>query len=349
MRDKDGTLFHGFVENLQIIMPAIKALVPQFIAFGRKVRDVAVEFAAKLAPTIKEVAGFVERDLVPAFKAFGAFVMNTVLPAIGGFFKFLSDNRGAVAFFAGAILGVVAAFKIFNVIMGVVRVATLLAAGAQAILNFLLTANPIGLVVLAIVALIAGLAAAYAASEDFRKVVDGVFKVLGQVAGVIMGALGAAFGFLVGVFETVMAVVAPIAHIIGTVLGGAFSLLGGAIEFVGNLFGTFIKMVTDSPLFKIVEGIGSIAGGIVDFVTGGDKKKTTTPASSVGTSMGGMFGRTAPAVTPASTGGYTGGPSGAPVTNVSVTLDGKNIATSVDKRLGGQARAFTPARTGAAR
>jgi len=216
------------------------------------------------------------------------------------------------------------------------------------VLNFMLTANPIGLVVLAIAALIGGLAAAYLASEDFRKVVDGVFKVLGQVAGVIVGALGTAFGFLVGVLETVMGVLSPIAHVVGTVLGGAFTILGNVIGFVGGLFGQFIKMITDSPLFKIVEGIGSIAGGIVDFVTGGDKKKTTTPTTSVGTSMGGMFGRTAPAVTGAPAGSYSGGPSGAPVTNVSVTLDGKNIATSVDKRLGAQARAFKPARAGGA-
>jgi hypothetical protein len=199
---------------------------------------------------------------------------------------------------------------------------------------------------LAIAALIAGLAAAYLVSEDFRKVVDGVFAVLGQVAGVIFGALGTAFGFLVGILETVMAVVTPIAHVVGTVLGGAFSILGGILEFVGGLFGQFIKMVTDSPLFKIAEGIGGIAGGIADFITGGDKKKTAPATPAQTQALGAMFGRTAPVVAGAAAGSYSGGPSGAPVTNVSVTLDGKNIATSVDKRLGAQARAFTPARAG---
>jgi phage-related protein len=221
-----------------------------------------------------------------------------------------------VAFFAGAILGVVAAFKAYNAVMAIVRIVTTIAAGAQMLLNIALTANPIGIVVVAIAALIAGLTAAYFASEDFRKIVDQVFAVLGQVAGVIVGALGQAFTFLSEVLGTVMTFLKPIADIIGTVLVGAFTILGNIIGFVADLFGKFIQGIMDSPLFKIAGAIGDIVGGIGGFV-------------------GGLFGGDKPVPVAATSGG--GGSRSylpAPQVTTYVTLDGKAVAQSVDTRLG---------------
>ena len=48
-------------------------------------------------------------------------------------------------------------------------------------LNAVLSANPIGLIVLAIVALVAGLVTAYKRSETFRAIVDKVFAAVKKV------------------------------------------------------------------------------------------------------------------------------------------------------------------------
>lgn len=56
------------------------------------------------------------------------------------------------------------------------------AAAAQWLLNAALTANPIGLIIVGLVALGAGLVLAYKKSETFRKVVDGAFRAVKNAA-----------------------------------------------------------------------------------------------------------------------------------------------------------------------
>ena len=321
------------------LLPAIKAALPQIVAFGKGFVKVAKDVAERLKPAITEAFRFIDQNLIPAFKSFAGFVDKNVLPAIGGFFTWIKENRGVVAFFAGAILGAVAAFKAYNIVMGIVRVVTTVAAAAQMLLNIALTANPIGIVVVAIALLIAGLTAAYLASEDFRNIVDGVFKVLGQVAGVIFGALGTAFEFLSGVLGTVMTFLEPIAYIVGTVLGGAFTILGNVIGFVADLFGKFIQGIMDSPLFKIAGAIGDIVGGIGDFFSGGGDKPAPLPAGSSGGTMFPGMATLSPVPVAATSGGGRAGAIPAPQVSTYVTLDGKQIASSVDTRIGRTATA----------
>lgn len=64
---------------------------------------------------------------------------------------------------------------------------------AQAALNAVMTANPIGLVVSALAALTAGLVTAYNTSETFRNIVNGAFQ---SVASIAQSAIGTAIGWL---------------------------------------------------------------------------------------------------------------------------------------------------------
>lgn len=64
---------------------------------------------------------------------------------------------------------------------------------AQAALNAVLSANPIGLVVAALAALAAGLVTAYHTSETFRNIVNGAFQ---AVASIAQSTIGAAIGWL---------------------------------------------------------------------------------------------------------------------------------------------------------
>lgn len=64
---------------------------------------------------------------------------------------------------------------------------------AQAALNTVLSANPIGLVVAALAALAAGLVTAYHTSETFRNIVNGAFQ---AVANIAQSTVGAAIGWL---------------------------------------------------------------------------------------------------------------------------------------------------------
>lgn len=75
--------------------------------------------------------------------------------------------------------------------------ATVVWTGVQKVLNLVLTANPIGLIVTAIGALIAALIAAYKNCEGFRKICDKVWEAIKPLANAIMNGLAKAFEWLV--------------------------------------------------------------------------------------------------------------------------------------------------------
>jgi len=73
-------------------------------------------------------------------------------------------------------------------------------AGAQWLLNAAMTANPIGLVVVAVAALVAALVIAYKKSETFRRIVNGAFRA-------VKTAASAAFGWIKSNWPLLLAVV----------------------------------------------------------------------------------------------------------------------------------------------
>lgn len=82
----------------------------------------------------------------------------------------------------------------------VVAVASNVWRAAQVALNFVLSANPIGIIVMAIAALVGALIAAYNNCETFRNICDAVWAVVKEVA-------AAVWDFLVKAFERASAVV----------------------------------------------------------------------------------------------------------------------------------------------
>ncbi|MNT22722.1 hypothetical protein D3C72_1581160 [compost metagenome] len=73
--------------------------------------------------------------------------------------------------------------------MGGVALWTGIVTKAQWLWNLALTANPIGIVVVAIAGLVAGVAIAYNKFEKFRAIVDGVWGVLKEVGSLIKSIL----------------------------------------------------------------------------------------------------------------------------------------------------------------
>ena len=79
----------------------------------------------------------------------------------------------------------------------VVTAATTVWTGVQKILNLVLTANPIGLIITAIGALVTAIIAAYNNCEGFRQIVDKVWEGIKPLANAIMNGLAKAFEWLV--------------------------------------------------------------------------------------------------------------------------------------------------------
>ncbi|GKX65650.1 phage tail tape measure protein [Inconstantimicrobium mannanitabidum] len=124
--------------------------------------------------------------------------------------------------------------------INILKSSTLIANGAtkmmtlaQGALNIVMNANPIGLVVLAITALVAGFILAYNKCEWFRNMVNGAFKAIG---GAIKWALNEVVGFIKNWGAEILIPIAPFIGIPLTIM----KHWGQIKEFFGNL-GTWLK------------------------------------------------------------------------------------------------------------
>ncbi len=82
--------------------------------------------------------------------------------------------------------------------LGKFHVGAKLAAVGQRLLNLAMAANPIGMIVVGLLALGAGLYLAWKHSETFRNIVQGAFRAVGGAADWVKGRLDAMVGFITG-------------------------------------------------------------------------------------------------------------------------------------------------------
>lgn len=154
-------------------------LAHQQQVLGAKFENVKASLGESLLPVVTKVVSFVSDKALPAFEGFvegmktgqgagGKFA--SALDKVWGVLKpvgeFLVDNKEAVATFAGILLGVAGAVKVWT--------------AAQILLNVALTANPIGAIIVGVAALAAGLVMAYKKSETFRNIVDASMEAIGK-------------------------------------------------------------------------------------------------------------------------------------------------------------------------
>lgn len=173
----------------------VEAVVPSIAGMAGKLNDLVQRIRAWAATTAgQDALASLRAGLQQASNAIGI-----VASAIGKLIGFLYRWRDVLIPVAAGILAVVAALKVY-------RIAVTAAAVAQALFNVALTANPIGLIVLAVIAIGAALVVAYKRSERFRAVVGTVieaFKRLGR--------------FAVQVFQSLRTRMQPVINIIRTI------------------------------------------------------------------------------------------------------------------------------------
>lgn len=121
----------------------------------------------------KQTVSVEVKQVEGAFDSLMITIGDKVLPVASEFLGFLLRNRGPVLAFAGAFGTLVAALALFTV-------TTRIAGAAMAILDIEMDANPIGLVVVAVAALVIGL---YELYKHFRIVREAVADVASFFAG----------------------------------------------------------------------------------------------------------------------------------------------------------------------
>ena len=199
-----------------------------------------------LAAQFENIKATVGSALLPVLTSLAATVSGKILPAVQGFIEQMRSGQGAGGALAsalgtiGSVLGTVAGVvnqnrTVFATFLGVLagfQIIRSITASVMAF-NVALAANPIGLVVVALAALAAGLVYAYKHSETFRTIVNGAFTAIKAVAAPVLNWLKTAVA-------TTINFVRDHWRLIITIIGGP---LGLAVALVTKHWNT-IKAAT---------------------------------------------------------------------------------------------------------
>jgi phage-related protein len=271
-----------FLALLQALAPAIVALAPGVAQLAGQIAGVLVPALAFLAPALENIAQFLSENmswigplaiavvgLAAAYKTYAAIA--GVVESIQVFMaKDIVINTAAWIGNTAALIASKVAQGAIAASMAVVRAATLAWTAVQWALNVALDANPIGLVVLAIAALVAGIILLWKNSETFRTIVLAVWSAIrtaiGAVAswftGTIVPSLKRAVDQIVAAFKFLFSVQQSIWNLIIAVIRGAISFIRSAITAGANA----VRSIWSSVFNGIVAVTRAVMNSIVSVI-----------------------------------------------------------------------------------
>ncbi len=151
----EGGLFHGMIDKMSNTA-------------GGQWQNALSNFNLRLL----DLYNIIEPYLIPALKLLNQFLTDPIA-AIG---RLADKVTSTYPIISGAITGITAAIVAYKVVVGIVTLVTSAWTAAQWLLNAALTANPIGLIIAGVVALIALIAFLIIKIDGWRETWDNVVK-----------------------------------------------------------------------------------------------------------------------------------------------------------------------------
>lgn len=231
--------------------------------FYKSTGDPAKDFTNVTALMRKQVGGFAEKEgqtaagkaaiLKNQFGELEETVGSKLLPIMVRatdvglkVVDWISRNQAVIVPLVAVVGTLVAAIKIWTM--------------AQAALNLVMSLNPIGLVVIGIAALVAGMVVAYKKSETFRNIVNAAFGAVGKAIGFVKDhwrAFATAISFLIG--GPIVGAIVLLVTNFGKIKTAATSVW----SWVTSKFGALVGFVTGLP-GKIKNAAKGMFDGIKD-------------------------------------------------------------------------------------
>jgi phage-related protein len=218
--------FQTLADVFSVLVGIVRIVGPILASLASGLRQVA---DGALPGVVQGARGL--REAFDAIVASGA--LKTLATAIGATFGFIATVVGKVfselqkyGLLKPVIVGIVAALTAWKTV--------------QIALNIAMMANPVGLLVVAIAALVVGVIYAYRRFEGFRNAVDGAWGVLKSV----FGWVGRNWKLLVSIIGgPLAAVVVLVASNFGRIKSAATSVVG----FVRDKFNAFVSFIKGIP------------------------------------------------------------------------------------------------------
>lgn len=217
-------------------------------------------------------------------------VMTQMAGALSGVAGWVKENSGLViglgigiGGLAAAVVLANAATSAFAAVQAIIKGATIAWTGVQWALNAAMSANPIGIVIAAIAALVAGVIWAYNNVGWFKDGVDAAFKWVSEAAGAMAKWIGEALGNIGRFFtdtwnnvtrfltDTWNNIVSAVQAFVGVALGLFFkfnplgiliSNFGAIVGFLGGVWGNIVNGVS-GMIGKVTGFFGGLGGKIL--------------------------------------------------------------------------------------
>ncbi|EPD63182.1 phage tail tape measure protein [Streptomyces sp. HGB0020] len=243
--------------------------------FARTLQQGLVNFlGGKVLPLLSQFGSFVNTNVLPPLMTAGRVVVPVIVGALKGLWQAgtavvswlqsmgtwlipigIALGGVALAMSASAIAAGAEALAIgaVTLAMRVARGISLAFAGAQAVVNAVMEANPIILVVTAIVALVAALVIAYQKSETFRSIVQAAWAGI-QTA--VMFVWNTVLKPVFDAFVTALKAIATAATWLwSNVLSPVFSFIAAA----GKVLAIVLAIVVFGPIILAVKALAAVA------------------------------------------------------------------------------------------
>lgn len=225
-------------------LPAVSKFIDEF----QKGEGAGGRFRATIENIVDKVKTFIS-DFREGEGTAGKFrdALEKIASIAQSVAKWIGENSTVVMSLVGAITAGVVAFK---VVTAVIRVFT----AVQAALNLVMSLNPIGLVIIAVAALVAGIIIAYKRSETFRKVVKGAFDAIGAAARFMWNNVVApVLRFLLNAFDKVTGYYSTMLRALSKVPGFGWAKgAADALDRAGGKARELAQSIKDIPSQKTV-------------------------------------------------------------------------------------------------
>jgi hypothetical protein len=200
--------YGGNMKGLQALSPEIKAMIKDGASLEDVINVLGGSFGGASAAAANTAEGGMKRlgiALAETKESIGAAlipVVEALLPYLLAFGQWAQDNTQVFLIIAGAIGGIAGTILALNAAMKVYAAAQMIVNGVVAVFNALLLANPVTLIVLAIVAFIAILTALYFKFDSVRKIVDTVFQGMLKGGKAVFDGLTTYFGAIFNIYKS---------------------------------------------------------------------------------------------------------------------------------------------------
>lgn len=168
----------------------VKVLNSTYEDFNKTLLDTPEGRAIKLKQEFEDLQQEIGSALLPVFMKFSSFLKDTVIPTVEKILKFIKDNKTEIKAFAITLAVGATAWGVYTAAVNRAKI-------AQAALNLVQKANPIGILITAVGLLVAGIVKLWKSSETFRSVVINMAKVA-------LNAFASIIPMVARVFEAIM-------------------------------------------------------------------------------------------------------------------------------------------------